>query len=391
MGAVRRRRGRHRRRLARHAVSRASAGTHPRHAAPYRQCGRSGLELARHIPRVGLGRAGRDRDLDERRGGRRRALGDAQHLRWPNSTRSGSRTSARRRSSGRGFDADGRLANAIVWQDRRTAERCRESAELIRERTLVADPASRRRSSNGCLRASTQSRDGLAFGPSMRSSSGISRATACTQPTGRTRRARSSTTSRARVGRRVLACGVDRVAAARVARPRLVGEAGSRRTRSDRGIVGDQQAALFGQGCFAPRRREGDVRDGRVRARELGVERRSRAAGTAPTVSAARPKRRDAVRARRLGADERRRGAMAPRRARHRLAAWTSRAARGRSRSTAASTFVPALAGLGAPHWDSDARGLVAGSRAARRAGTSRARARGSRPGNEVLGRSTAR
>ena len=57
------------------------------------------------------------------------------------STRSRSRTSARRRCSGTAR-AGGRSRRAIVWQDRRTAERCRElDAELIRERTgLVPDP-----------------------------------------------------------------------------------------------------------------------------------------------------------------------------------------------------------------------------------------------------------
>ena len=48
-------------------------------------------------------------------------------IRRPSSRRSGSRTSARRRSSG-SERRGGRSHRAIVWQDRRTAERCRDAA-----------------------------------------------------------------------------------------------------------------------------------------------------------------------------------------------------------------------------------------------------------------------
>src|SRR5439155_5967495 len=78
--------------------------------------------------------------------------------------RSGSRTSARRRSSGSA--AVGRpVDRAIVWQDRRTAERCLELPfELVRARTgLTPDPYFSATKLEWLL-AKAGRPDGLAFG-----------------------------------------------------------------------------------------------------------------------------------------------------------------------------------------------------------------------------------
>ena len=150
------------------------------------------------------------------------------------------------------------------------------------------------------------------------------------------------------------------------------------------GIAGDQQAALFGHGCFEPRRGEGDLRHRQLRARE----RRSRArAGAAPACS--RP-----VAASGGYALE---GAILASGAaiqwlRDGLgilgdAAESERLAR-TVESTGGVYFVPAFAGLGSPHWDAEARGADQRDHARHDARASRpGRARGDR----VPGRRRAR
>ena len=72
-------------------------------------------------------------------------------------------------------------------------------------------------------------------------------------------------------------------------------------------------------------------------------------------------------------------GAMAARRARDHRHRRGSRRARRRSRPGAGVYLVPAFAGLGAPHWRSDARGAVIGLDARRDAQGNRARGAGKR------------
>ena len=173
-----------------------------------------------------------------------------------------------------------RVAPAIVWQDRRTAERCASAAPRRRERwcarapgcvldpyfsatklALAARPRARR------PRARRARRAGLSA-PSTAGSSGSSPAAACTSPTPRTPRARCSWTCAAAPG--TTSCstlfGVPARAAARGAstRARVVGETdaallGARRCPSP-ASCGDQQAALFGQACFAPGTAKSDLR-----------------------------------------------------------------------------------------------------------------------------------
>ena len=111
-----------------------------------------------------------------------------------------SRTSARRRSL---WDrATGRpVAPAIVWQDRRTAERCRElDADLIRERTgLVPDPYFSATKLEWLLRDRHQAR------PRVRDRRLVARLAAdgrsgARRPTGRTHRGRCCARSRRSTG-----------------------------------------------------------------------------------------------------------------------------------------------------------------------------------------------
>ena len=95
-----------------------------------------------------------------------RTLSRTRAYRPVSSPRSGSRTSARRRSSG--SDAPGRpVHRAIVWQDRRTAERCRAAAGRVdsgADRSRARIRTSRPRSSNGSSRAPSSRSVELAFG-----------------------------------------------------------------------------------------------------------------------------------------------------------------------------------------------------------------------------------
>ena len=114
-----------------------------RRGGPDRRPGVLGVRAA--LPAPGLGRARRDRDLgDDAAGG---AGGDRRRRRRRRRARrrSGSPTSARPSSPGT-RDSGEPIHRALVWQDRRTADRCAElRAEgreaLVRERTgLVLDP-----------------------------------------------------------------------------------------------------------------------------------------------------------------------------------------------------------------------------------------------------------
>ena len=151
------------------------------------------------------------------------------------------------------------VAPAIVWQDRRTAERCAElPAELLRARTgLVPDPyfsatklewllRARRAPARARLRHGRHVARVAADGRAARHRRDQRVADAAARP------------RHARVGRRAARALRRRARAAaerRRARRRSSARASSsaRRCRSP-GMAGDQQAALFGQGCFAPGR-----------------------------------------------------------------------------------------------------------------------------------------
>ena len=183
----------------------------------------------------------------------------------PRSTPSRSRTSARRPCSGTA--RTGRpVAPAIVWQDRRTADRCRElDAELIRERTgLVPDPYFSATKLEWLLREHGPRRARL------RDDRQLARLAADRRRAPRhrhderladdallARRRSTGTTSCSRCSASTARCCREIVAL----RPTRSAKAScSARPSPSAGIAGDQQAALFGQGCHAPgeaRRRTG--------------------------------------------------------------------------------------------------------------------------------------
>jgi glycerol kinase len=265
------------------------------------------------------------------------------------------------RSSGRP------VAPAIVWQDRRTAARCRElPAELLRERTgLVPDPYFSATKLEWLLREAGRSPDGLAFG------------TVDSWLVWKLTGGRVHVTDETNASRTLLCAletldwddellslfGVPREVLPEI-RPSsgVVGEGellGA--TLPVAGIAGDQQAALFASGGAKATYGTGsfvlvqtDARAGRgvlrtAAARTSGGEPpRYALEGAVFVTGAALQWLRDGL------------GLLA--------GAAESEALAASLESNGGVYFVPALAGLGSPHWAPDARGLVCGlTRASRR------------------------
>ena len=215
------------------------------------------------LPAAGLGRARSGGDLASVLARRPRGRGGIARR----STRSGSRTSARRRVL---WDrATGRpVAPAIVWQDRRTAERCREldagpdpRAHRARARPVLLGDQAR-----VAARAST-----AAHGARVRHGRQLARLEAHRRRAHVTDVTNASRTllaiaADARVGRRAARALRRRPRAAaadrRLGRARWARASSSARASPIGGIAGDQQAALFGQACCG-RRGQVHVRDGR--------------------------------------------------------------------------------------------------------------------------------
>jgi glycerol kinase len=256
--------------------------------------------------------------------------------------------------------ASGRpVAPAIVWQDRRTADRCRElDAALIRRGTgLVPDPYFSATKLEWLLREHPA--DGLAFG------------TVDSWLVWKLTGGEAHVTDRTNASRTMLCAlstldwddellalfGVDRALLPRiVASDEEVGEGRLLGARvAVRAIAGDQQAALYGQGCHAPGEGKATYGTGSFVLVHAGDD-----AGPAPhgllrtaaadgfalegavlVAGAAVQWLRDGL------------GLVAD-------AAETERLARSVD-STGGVVFVPALSGLGSPWWDADARGVVSG------------------------------
>ena len=320
------------------------------------------------LPAAGLGRARSGGDLGERRGGSR-GRARARRGRAPPSSRAIGITNQREttvlweRATGRP------VAPAIVWQDRRTAERCRElPAELIRERTgprprsvLLGDEA------RVAARANRRSRPSeLAFG------------TVDSWLVWRLTGGRVHVTDRTNASRTMLLdldslewddellalFGVDACACCRASSrsSEVVGEA-----RAPRRDVADRRDRRRPAG----RARRATAASARGEAKatygtgsfvlvHAGDERRRGARGAAATTAAA-PGAATRSRARSSSSGAAR--AVAPRRARHPRSTRRRAEALARQRRVdrTASYFVPALTGLGSPHWDPDARGLITG------------------------------
>ena len=259
------------------------------------------------------------------------------------------------------------VARAIVWQDRRTAERCRElPAELIRERTgLVPDPYFSATKLEWLLARTDVPRAELAVG------------TVDTWLVWKLTGGREHVTDVTNASRTMLLdlatgdwddellalYGVERELLPRVAgSSEVVGEAelfGA--TVPVAGIAGDQQAALFGQACFAAGQAKATYGTGSFVLVNVGSDDSGAPDGLLRTAAAVGPgaPRQFAVEGSVLV------GGAAVQWLRDGLglvASATETEALARSvDSSDGVVFVPALTGLGSPWWDAEARGLISG------------------------------
>lgn len=256
--------------------------------------------------------------------------------------------------------ASGRVvAPAIVWQDRRTAERCRElDPSLIRNRTgLVPDPYFSATKLEWLLR--DHPADGLAFG------------TVDSWLIWKLTGGESHVTDRTNASRTMLCSletldwdndllelfGVEPSLLPRIVPSHgleLEGELLGARIPV-RGIAGDQQAALYGQGCHGPGEGKATYGTGTFMLVHSGSDAAAPPHGLLKTAAADGYALEGAVLASGAALQWLRDGLEL-------LADVGESAALAESvASTDGVTFIPALAGLGSPWWDADARGLVSG------------------------------
>jgi len=270
------------------------------------------------------------------------------------------------------------VAPAIVWQDRRTADRCRElDADLIRSRTgLVPDPYFSATKLEWLLREQG-GREGLAFGTV--DSYLVWRLTGGEQHvidvTNASRTLLVSLETLDWDDELLELFGVPRDVL-----PRIVGSAETvgegqllGRTMTIRGIAGDQQAALYGQGCTTAGAVKNTYGTGCFLMAFTGSKRVASKHGLLTTVACSA----DGGAAYALEGSVFIAGAGVQ---------WlrdelgvipTSAHVEALARTvpdTLGTHFVPAFVGLGAPHWDADARGAWLGlTRGAGRAHLARA------------------
>jgi glycerol kinase len=259
------------------------------------------------------------------------------------------------------------LERAIVWQDRRTAQRCRElPTELVRERTgLVPDPYFSATKLEWLLARTSTRQDELAFGT-------VDAWLLWKLTGGRVHATDVSNASRTMLLElRTLAWddellelfGIERAVLPEIVPSSgVVGEAELLGTTLPvGGLAGDQQAALFGQACFAPGQAKATYGTGSFVLVNVGDSTEPAPEGLLKSAAAVAPGAAPqyavegavlasgaAVQWLRDGL-----GLIAD-------AAETEALARSVD-STDGVVFVPALAGLGSPHWAPDARGLIAG------------------------------
>ena len=254
------------------------------------------------------------------------------------------------------------VAPAIVWQDRRTEERCRElPAALIRARTgLVPDPYFSATKLEWLLERTELPPSALAFG------------TVDSWLVWRLTDGRVHVTDRTNASRTMLLdldslewddellhlFGIDPAVLPRVATSaEVVGESDLLGvTVPIAGMAGDQQAALVGHGCFRRGEAKATYGTGSFVLVHTGEERERAPEGLLETAAApvgyalegAILASGAAVQWLRDGL-----GILAD--------AAESEALARQVDSTDGVYFVPALAGLGSPHWRPDVRGLVTG------------------------------
>ena len=259
------------------------------------------------------------------------------------------------------------VGRAIVWQDRRTAERCRElPADLIRERTgLVPDPYFSATKLEWLLERTEVSPERLAFGTV--DSWLVSKLTGGTAHVTDVTNASRTMLLDLETGRwapeLLELFGVDPrllpevvPSSGVVAEGTLLGAA-----VPVAGLAGDQQAALFGQGCFGPGAAKATYGTGTFVLVNLGEQPAAVGEGVLRTAAAVAPGESPqfvaegavlvagaALQWLRDGL-----GLLAS-------AAESEELARS-VEGTGGVYFVPALTGLGSPHWEPDARGLICG------------------------------
>jgi glycerol kinase len=259
------------------------------------------------------------------------------------------------------------VQRAIVWQDRRTAERCRKlPADLIRARTgLVPDPYFSATKLEWILARCDRSPSELAFGTvdSWLAWQLTRGAEHVTDPTNASRTMLLDLAARDWDQELLDVFSLDRALL-----PRLVPSAGVVGEAALLGatvplaaLVGDQQSALFGQGCWTPGEAKATYGTGSFVLANVGDTGDPVAAGLLKTAAAVAPGAADqdaaegavlvsgaALQWLRDGL-----GLVETAAESERLAASVE--------SNAGVTFVPALTGLGSPHWDPDARGVITG------------------------------
>jgi glycerol kinase len=251
------------------------------------------------------------------------------------------------------------VAPAIVWQDRRTAERCRElDAALIRERTgLVPDPYFSATKLEWLLRE--HGRDGLAFGTIdswlvWKLTGGEVHATDVTNAS---RTLLVSLETLDWDDELLSLFGVDRSLLPRIARSEDVFGDGTLLDRrvQIRGIAGDQQAALYGQGCHTAGEGKATYGTGTFVLVHTGDDASPPPHGLLKTAAADGYALEGAVLVSGAAVQWLRDGLGV-------LADAAESEALARSvDSSGGVVFVPALTGLGSPWWDADARGLISG------------------------------
>jgi glycerol kinase len=259
------------------------------------------------------------------------------------------------------------VQRAIVWQDRRTAARCAElPVALVRERTgLVCDPYFSATKLEWILERTEQPQAQLAFGTidSWLVWKLTGGATHVTDVTNASRTMLLDLATGAWDDELLTLFGIDSAvlptvvpSAGVVAEGKLLGA-----TLPVAGIAGDQQAALFGQGCFAPGEAKATYGTGTFVLANLGDLAGPATDGLLKTVAAVAPGAPPQFAAEGAVLV----GGAALQWLRDGLGVIESAAESERLAEEVDSTdgviFVPALTGLGSPQWDAEARGLICG------------------------------
>jgi glycerol kinase len=256
---------------------------------------------------------------------------------------------------------------AIVWQDRRTADRCRElPADLIRARTgLIPDPYFSATKLEWILARTSHAPETLAFGTIdawlvWKLTGGAVHAT---DETNASRTMLLDLEQRAWDEGLLELFSVPPVLLPTVVPSAgLVGEASLLgATVPVAGIAGDQQAALFGQGCVRPGEAKATYGTGSFVLANLGSVGGPASPGLLRTAAATAPRqaRQDAAEGAVLTSGAALQwlrdglGIIGSAAESEQLAAEVE--------SAGGVSFVPALTGLGSPWWDPDARGLICG------------------------------